>query len=634
MTALNSLGRVPSRLARRTDRLSDRRFAALSFLPGGLLVGLIIVPPILAVLVVSFLRIELLRDDEIWFFGLRNYARILDDASFLDAVPRTLKFAGATMLLTVPIALAAAMLLNRTFRGSSILGVAILLPWAVAPVVTGLYWKFIFQSQFGLVTGIANAVGAADGPVLWLNEPRTAMGVAVVATAWRTVPLMSILLLASLKTIPNSVYHAARMDGATAWQAFRHVTLPSIRNTLLVVGVLSLILSLQTFDVLFTLTGGGPGQSTTVIIYYIYRSTIGTLSFGYSSALAVFLFVVVALSSCLLLLFRVRRRKGTEENVHAIPGTPASLSPAIIAESVHDHDRAPLAPRSAEVVRRRRRRQIPQPVRRFGLGVACGVLLVWMLGPIVWIAIASVQPEGAVTSRPPDLTADLQLGRYADLLSSSEWQHSILVSVQITIAVTVAALVLGALAAYPLARLDLPGKRVVLGVLIGTQMVPAIVLAIPLLLMFREVGLRDTTAGLVIADVAYWLPLVIWLLRNVLADVPRSLEFAARIDGCSRLGALFRVLVPAAAPGFAAVAILLIIGTWNEFLFAVMLGDRNAVTVTRLIGFLDSAVGVDGPPPYTMLATAGIIAIAPCLLLVVFFHRRLVAGLTQGFVKG
>ena len=222
----------------------------------------------------------------------------------------------------------------------------------------------------------------------------------------------------------------------------------------------------------------------------------------------------------------------------------------------------------------------------------------------------------------------------AELLGKPEWQRGIFVSLELTIVVTIISLVFGALAAYPLARLALPGKPILMTLLIFTQMVPAIVMAIPVLLMFRAVGLKDTVLGLVIVNVAYWLPLVIWLLRNVLDDVPRALEYAARIDGCSRLGTLFRVLIPAAAPGFAAVAILLLIGTWNEFLFAVMLSDRNAVTVTRLIGFLDSTVGPDGPPPFTMLATAGIVAITPCLVLVMAFHRRVVAGLTQGFVKG
>ena len=119
-------------------------------------------------------------------------------------------------------------------------------------------------------------------------------------------------------------------------------------------------------------------------------------------------------------------------------------------------------------------------------------------------------------------------------------------------------------------------------------MVPAIVMAIPVLRIFQILGLKDTIAALVIVNVAFWLPLIVWLLRNFFADVPIALERAARIDGCSRLGTLFRVTIPAARPGIAAAAILILIGTWNEFLFAVILGDRNAVTITRLITSITS----------------------------------------------
>ena len=114
-------------------------------------------------------------------------------------------------------------------------------------------------------------------------------------------------------------------------------------------------------------------------------------------------------------------------------------------------------------------------------------------------------------------------------------------------------------------------------------MVPAIVMAIPVLRIFQILGLTDTVAALVLVNVAFWLPLIIWLLRNFFVEVPVSLEKAARIDGCSRLGTLFRVTIPAARPGIAAAAILILIGTWNEFLFAVILGNQNAVTITRLI---------------------------------------------------
>jgi ABC-type glycerol-3-phosphate transport system permease component len=268
------------------------------------------------------------------------------------------------------------------------------------------------------------------------------------------------------------------------------------------------------------------------------------------------------------------------------------------------------------------------------VGAASAILLLWLILPIAWITIVSLQPEGAVTTAPPQLTANLRFDRYASLIGDPNWVRSFAVSLQVTLLTTLIVIVVGCLAAYPLARLELPGKRVLMSLLIFTQMIPAIVLAIPVLLLFQRIGLKDTVAALVLVDVAFWLPLVIWLLRNLLEDVPRALEAAARMDGCSRLGTLFRVTIPAARPGIAATAILLLIGTWNEFLFAVVLGDRNAVTMTRRISQLQVIGTGGGVPPFTLIAAAGVLVALPCVLLALVFHRRVVAGLTEGFVKG
>jgi ABC-type sugar transport system permease subunit len=140
------------------------------------------------------------------------------------------------------------------------------------------------------------------------------MIVAIVATAWRSVPLVALILLAALKGIPRSLYKAGRMDGARSFQLFRYVTLPSIRKALLVVGILQIILSLQVFDLIFTLTGGGPGLETTVITYFIYIQAFSNLSFGYSAALAVFLLALIVVSSASLLYLRLgsRRRRAKE----------------------------------------------------------------------------------------------------------------------------------------------------------------------------------------------------------------------------------------------------------------------------------------------------------------------------------
>lgn len=615
------------RLLDGTDRMSERRFAVLSFVPGGLLLFIFVIPPILAVLVMSFMRIELLRDGPTRFVGLANYlTRLPNDTDFLASIPRTVFLGVGTAVLTVPLALACALLMNRKFKFSAPIGMMILMPWAVAPVVTGVYWKFIFNSQYGLATAAVNAIGTAHGPVNWLDSSTTAMLIAVEATAWRLVPLMALLLLGVLKTIPDSQYKAAEMDGARAWSAFRLITLPALKPTLIVVSVTSTVFALQSIDILFTLTGGGPGQSTTVMSLYLYQSAIGQLSFGYSATLAMVLMAIIAACSSILLMLSFKRRRSMPLE------SPGSNDQALI-RSTGQAIAGLAAAMGSTAIQIKRRQRLPASIGKTA-GIAGSVVLVtWLVGPIIWIAIASLQREGAVTSLPLHLSLDFQFSHYTDILRQSVWQHALWVSLRLVIFVTFITLVICSLAAYPLARYRLPGERTIIAGLIGVQMVPAIVLVIPVLVAFRYVNLEDTVTALVLVNVAFWIPLIVWLLRNVFRDVPRSVELAARMDGCSRLETLFRIVIPSARSGISVAAILLLIGTWNEFLFAVTLGNQNAVTVTRTIGFIQSAASPEGPPPVTLVAAAGIIAFLPCMLLVVFFYRKLVSGLSRGYVK-
>jgi ABC-type glycerol-3-phosphate transport system permease component len=423
------------------------------------------------------------------------------------------------------------------------------------------------------------------------------------------------------------------MDGATGWQTFRHITLPAVRNTLLVVGILQVILSLQVFDLLYLLTGGGPGRETTVMSYYIYERMVRNLSFGYSSAMALVLTLITLAFSGALLYLRLRDRPDRALDDEAL-GQPASPVRPLVTSSAARPEPGTRSPDPPVPERPRLRIRLPGWVTRVGLLLVTATLFLWFVGPVAWMTVASLQPEGAVTTAPPQLTTDIRFDRYLSLLEDPRWQSSLLVSLEVALATTVIVLVLAALAAFPLARLNVPGRGLLMVVLIITQMVPAIVLVIPVLMVFQRIGLKDTPLALVIVNVAFWLPLIIWLLRNVIQDVPRSLESAARMDGCSRLGSLFRVVVPAARPGMAAAAILVLIGTWNEFLFAVVLGDRSAVTMTRRISQLQVIGSAGGIPPYTLVAAAGVLVALPCLLLVLGFHRRIVTGLTEGFVKG
>ena len=631
-----SLSRGAGRVSRRLDRLSERRFALLVSIPGLILVALIVLPPTLAVFGMSLFRIELGKDDLVPFIGLRNYlVRLPADSEVLAAIPRTLFFAALSTAITLPLALVTALVLNRGFRGVSIFFMALLLPWAVASIVAGIFWRAIFDTNHGIVNGVLVGLGLMTEPFNWLASTAQAVGIALVAQSWRSVPLLAVLLLAALKTIPPALYRAAKMDGATSWESFRFITLPAIKNTLIVVGVLQVIIGLQVFDLLYSLTSGGPGRDTYVLIMAIYDITFGQISLGYGAAITVILFLIIVAASFLILIARVRRRAPVAamddeaEDAAATRRTSLRLgsgsTTALRASSARGGGRRAGATGSG------------CRGRSSKVGFAIGVLALFFffVAPIAWMVVASLQPTQALATLPPNLTLNLWLDGYATIAGDPRWLGSLAVSLQVALLTAVFVILLAAPPAYALARYDITGKGTVLALLILVQMVPAIVMAIPVLRVFQIVGLTDTVASLVIVNVAFWLPLIIWLLRNFFMEVPVSLEKAARIDGCSRLGTLFRVTIPAARPGMAAAAILILIGTWNEFLFAVILGNRNAVPITRLITGIQNFPGaLNQQPPPNLLAAAAIVAVLPCLLLVLFFHRRIISGLTGGFVKG
>jgi multiple sugar transport system permease protein len=630
-----ALSRGAGRISRRFDRLSERRFALLVSVPGLILVGLIVLPPTLAVFGLSLFRIELAKDDLTPFVGLRNYlVRLPEDTEVLAAIPRTLFFAAMSTAVTLPLALVTALVLNRGFRGVSIFFMALLMPWAVASIVAGIFWRFIFDTNHGIINGVLIGLGLMDQPFNWLSSTEQAVGIALVAQSWKSVPLLTILLLAALKGIPEALYRAARMDGATAWESFRFITLPAIKNTLIVVGVLQVILGLQVFDLLYSLTSGGPGRDTYVLIYAIYTITFEQISLGYGAAIAVLLFLGTVAASLVLLLF-VRRRQAAgpatdEEAENATATARTSLKfAAQSATAVRGTASMPAEEGRRGLIR------LPGAISRVLFGLGVGLLLFFFAAPVIWMLIASLQPFQALTQQPPALTLDLWTDGYEIIAGDARWLGSLWVSLQTALLTAFFVIFLSAPPAYALARYDLPGKSTTLALLIIIQMVPAIVLAIPVLRIFQVAGLTDTVAALVLVNVAFWLPLVIWLLRNFFMEVPVSLEKAARIDGCTRLGTLFRVTIPAARPGIAAAAIVILIGTWNEFLFAVILGNQNAVTITRLITGIQNFPGpLNQMPAPNLLAAAAMVAVAPCLILVLLFHRRIISGLAGGFVKG
>ena len=264
--------------------------------------------------------------------------------------------------------------------------------------------------------------------------------------------------------------------------------------------------------------------------------------------------------------------------------------------------------------------------------VAAIVVGVYALVPFVWIISLSLK-------RPADLTDGRFIPRsvtwdnYSNIFDQSVFTSALRNSIGIAAISTLIAVLLATTTAYAIARLDFPGKRLVLGAALAIAIFPQISIISPLFDIWRRIGLYDTWPGLIIPYLTFTLPLSIWLLSAYFRQIPWELEQAAEVDGATPFQAFRRVIVPLAAPGMFTAAILAFIFAWNDFLFAISLTSTDrARTVPAAIAFFQGASQFQQPTG--QIAAAAVVVTVPVVVAVLLFQRRIVSGLTSGAVKG
>jgi ABC-type sugar transport system permease subunit len=236
------------------------------------------------------------------FVGLQNYREVLGGMFFAEAVSNTVRFAAVTVPLVVVLGVLTALLLNESFVGNTLLRVGMLLPWALPATVAGLIWKWIFLDSWGALNAGLFSAGIIDNYIGWLTTPGLAQMAVVVVFLWTQLPLAAIFLLAALQAIPAELYDAAAVDGAGLWERFRRVTLPGIRPMLVIVALYETLMAFTNFDIVYSLTQGGPGTTTTMVTYFTWVESFKKLNFGVGSALA----VIIALASLVVILVLIR----------------------------------------------------------------------------------------------------------------------------------------------------------------------------------------------------------------------------------------------------------------------------------------------------------------------------------------
>jgi ABC-type sugar transport system permease subunit len=261
----------------------------LFVLPSLLLFLGFVAGPVGYALYISFNKWTILKPP-IWL-GLANYRRIVHDDVFFTSLKNTVVYTLLYVPAMTTLALLAALAANRKLRGLAILKALIFVPAITPSIIVGVVWLYIYDGNLGLLNALLRELGME--PIIWLGDQRTALLSLVVASVWQRFGWFMVLFLAGLQDIPLDVKEAAALDGASAWQSFRHVTVPLLRPVFALVLILGVIGAFQVFDLVFIMTGGGPVYATHTLSYYIYQQAFTSLDMGYAAAMSYVFFLIM-----------------------------------------------------------------------------------------------------------------------------------------------------------------------------------------------------------------------------------------------------------------------------------------------------------------------------------------------------
>jgi multiple sugar transport system permease protein len=301
--ASRSRGRAVDR-PRRGRRTAIRRawLPYLCLLPASLMIAAFIVYPVGTVFYYSLQSYDVTRPYLNGFVGLDNFRQILTaDDVFRTSLAVSARWVVSQVALQLLLGLGLALVLNTAFRGRGLARAVLFAPWAVAGVVVTAMWKLMYNPFTGMLDTVLLRLGLVHSPIQWLSDLNTVFASVVAAEVWRGVPFFAIVLLAALQGISPDLYEAAAVDGATRWQSFRRLTLPLLKDAIILATLLRGVWEFNNVDVIYTMTGGGPGDLTTTLPLYVVNQAIQYHNFGYGSALSVIGFFVLLVFAVLYL---------------------------------------------------------------------------------------------------------------------------------------------------------------------------------------------------------------------------------------------------------------------------------------------------------------------------------------------
>jgi ABC-type sugar transport system permease subunit len=284
----------PARPAEQTRfRLSDRQVGILFMLPFIVTAAAFMIWPVAEAVRMAFYAYNPLRPDDVRWVGLDNFERILDDRLFWESFQQALVWTGWSIVLQTLFGVGLALLLHISLPGIAVFRGLLLFPYIVPTVVIALNWRWIFNSEIGIVNHALLSLGLIHQNIAWLSTPSMAMTSAVLLNVWKYTPFVVICVLARLQTIPTELYDAAKVDGAGAWRRFVDITLPMLKEVLVVVIVFRTIWTFNKFEEIYLLTRGGPGTSTFNLAVYAFEEGMANLRLGVAAATGVIMIAIL-----------------------------------------------------------------------------------------------------------------------------------------------------------------------------------------------------------------------------------------------------------------------------------------------------------------------------------------------------
>ncbi len=282
-------------------QLNRKSFGYLCILPTIIIFSIFAIYPVFRTIFLSFFKYRLQTGNLRTFIGFENYLTMFKDSRFLNALSFTLLFSIITVTVEVVLGLIFAQLMNMPFKGQWALRVIVLIPWSIPTIVSGFMWKFMVNDQYGVFNQILHTLGFIENYIPWLSQDLTSRFILILADIWKTSPYVSLLVLAGLQNIPESLNDAASIDGAGAIRKYFSITLPQLKPVLATAVLFRLISALKIYTVIAALTNGGPGFATESLTMYTMRTFFSAGNYGYGASLSTFTLIITCIISLLFM---------------------------------------------------------------------------------------------------------------------------------------------------------------------------------------------------------------------------------------------------------------------------------------------------------------------------------------------